>query len=75
MVAKNVPGKTDSRTQARGITVLIGGIASGATQSGNIEFLRAGSINKWILAAVSLRGIEVPNVATLVIEGAQDLST
>ena len=63
MFAAEVISKTQTRRKARRVVVLVCGVAAGAGEAGDSEFVRAASINERILAAVGQVLIQIADVA------------
>src|SRR5712691_7234804 len=72
LVAAEVVGETDARSEARGVIVLIGRVAAGGAQAGEVEPFHAAAVNEGIFAAVSQILIQVADVAFVVVEAAEN---
>jgi len=71
VLAAEVIRETDARGKSGCIVILVSGVATGAAQSVNAEFVCAATVDEGILAAVSEVLIQVADVAELIVEGAK----
>src|SRR5579885_1857513 len=73
VMATEVVGEAEARADAGGPIVVIGGVATGGSETSKVQTLYAGAVNEGILARSGEVLIEVANVAKVVMIGAEIL--
>ena len=71
VVPEDIPRKPEPRAQTRRVIVLICRVVAGAAQARHIQLVRAASVDKGVLPTIRELGIEIANMAEIVVERAQ----